>query len=94
MRTMNSGILFALGAYLSWGLFPLYFRQIATIPALLAGYLYAHTVGRRPLRQQVVLQAVLILVAAIVLPIERKKTVAAVAAPIWCRGATFCTATV
>ena len=34
MRTMNSGILFALGAYLSWGLFPLYFRQIATIPAL------------------------------------------------------------
>ena len=37
--------------------------------ALLAGYLYAHTVGRRPLRQQVVLQAVLILVAAIVLPI-------------------------
>lgn len=31
---MNSGILFALGAYLSWGLFPLYFRQIATIPAL------------------------------------------------------------
>ena len=31
---MKSGILFALGAYLSWGLFPLYFRQIATIPAL------------------------------------------------------------
>lgn len=31
---MNSGILFALGAYLSWGLFPLYFRQIATLPAL------------------------------------------------------------
>ena len=31
---MNSGILFALGAYLSWGLFPLYFRQIAAIPAL------------------------------------------------------------
>lgn len=31
---MNSGILYALGAYLSWGLFPLYFRQIATIPAL------------------------------------------------------------
>jgi chloramphenicol-sensitive protein RarD len=31
---MNSGVLFALGAYLSWGLFPLYFRQIAGIPAL------------------------------------------------------------
>ncbi len=31
---MNSGILYALGAYLSWGLFPLYFRQIAAIPAL------------------------------------------------------------
>lgn len=31
---MNRGILFALGAYLSWGLFPLYFRQIATIPSL------------------------------------------------------------
>ena len=31
---MNAGGLFALGAYLSWGLFPLYFRQIAAIPAL------------------------------------------------------------
>ncbi|NCT85045.1 MAG: EamA family transporter RarD [Comamonadaceae bacterium] len=31
---MNSGVFYALGAYLSWGLFPLYFRQIATIPAL------------------------------------------------------------
>ena len=31
---MNRGILFALGAYLSWGLFPLYFRQIAAVPAL------------------------------------------------------------
>jgi chloramphenicol-sensitive protein RarD len=31
---MNSGVLYALGAYLSWGLFPLYFRQIAAIPAL------------------------------------------------------------
>ncbi|MCE4553206.1 EamA family transporter RarD [Pelomonas cellulosilytica] len=31
---MNPGILYALGAYLSWGLFPLYFRQIAAIPAL------------------------------------------------------------
>jgi chloramphenicol-sensitive protein RarD len=34
MPAMNSGILYALGAYLSWGLFPLYFRQIASIPAL------------------------------------------------------------
>ncbi|HEY0954065.1 MAG TPA: EamA family transporter RarD [Roseateles sp.] len=31
---MNPGILYALGAYLSWGLFPLYFRQIAAIPSL------------------------------------------------------------
>lgn len=31
---MNAGVLYALGAYLSWGLFPLYFRQIAAIPAL------------------------------------------------------------
>jgi chloramphenicol-sensitive protein RarD len=31
---MNVGILYALGAYLSWGLFPLYFRQIAAIPSL------------------------------------------------------------
>lgn len=31
---MNRGIFYALGAYLSWGLFPLYFRQIAGIPAL------------------------------------------------------------
>lgn len=30
---MNSGILFALGAYLSWGLFPLYFHQLATVPS-------------------------------------------------------------
>jgi chloramphenicol-sensitive protein RarD len=34
MPAMNPGILYALGAYLSWGLFPLYFRQIATVPAL------------------------------------------------------------
>ena len=34
MLAMNAGILYALGAYLSWGLFPLYFRQIAAIPAL------------------------------------------------------------
>ena len=31
---MNSGVLYAVGAYLSWGLFPLYFRQLAAIPAL------------------------------------------------------------
>lgn len=31
---MNAGILYALGAYLSWGLFPLYFRQIASVPSL------------------------------------------------------------
>ncbi|CAM3818837.1 EamA family transporter RarD [Roseateles saccharophilus] len=31
---MNRGIFYALGAYLSWGLFPLYFRQIAAVPAL------------------------------------------------------------
>lgn len=31
---MNPGILYAIGAYLSWGLFPLYFREIAAIPAL------------------------------------------------------------
>ncbi len=37
--------------------------------ALLGGYLYAHAVGRRALRQQVLLQAVLLLVAAVVLPI-------------------------
>jgi chloramphenicol-sensitive protein RarD len=34
MPAMNPGILYALGAYLSWGLFPLYFRQIAAIPSL------------------------------------------------------------
>ncbi|MFX5801649.1 EamA family transporter, partial [Acinetobacter baumannii] len=31
---MNAGVLYAVGAYLSWGLFPLYFRQLAAIPAL------------------------------------------------------------
>ncbi|MDR7331347.1 EamA family transporter RarD [Roseateles asaccharophilus] len=31
---MNAGVFYALGAYLSWGLFPLYFRQIAAIPSL------------------------------------------------------------
>jgi len=34
MPAMNAGVLYALGAYLSWGLFPLYFRQIAAIPSL------------------------------------------------------------
>lgn len=34
MPPMNRGIVYALGAYLSWGLFPLYFRQIAAVPAL------------------------------------------------------------
>ncbi len=31
---MNTGIVYAALAYLSWGLFPLYFRQVATVPAL------------------------------------------------------------
>ena len=37
--------------------------------ALLGGYLYAHAVGKRPLKQQVVLQAVLLAAAAVLLPI-------------------------
>ncbi len=37
--------------------------------ALLGGYLYAHAVGKRPLKQQVVLQAVLLAAAAVVMPI-------------------------
>ncbi len=37
--------------------------------ALLGGYLYAHAVGKRPLKQQVLLQAVLLAAAAVVLPI-------------------------
>jgi hypothetical protein len=37
--------------------------------ALLGGYLYAHAAGRRPLRQQVLLQVVLLLAASVVLPI-------------------------
>ena len=35
--------------------------------ALLAGYVYAHGVGRRPARQQVVLQIVLLIAAAVVM---------------------------
>ena len=31
---MNPGIAYATLAYLSWGLFPLYFRQVADVPAL------------------------------------------------------------
>ena len=31
---MNSGIVYALLAYLVWGLFPLYFHQLASVPAL------------------------------------------------------------
>ena len=31
---MNTGIVYAALAYLSWGLFPLYFRQVAALPAL------------------------------------------------------------
>ena len=37
--------------------------------ALLAGYLYAHAAGRQPTRRQVALQAVLLLAAAVALPI-------------------------
>ena len=31
---MNAGILYATGAYVAWGLLPLYFRQVAEVPAL------------------------------------------------------------
>jgi chloramphenicol-sensitive protein RarD len=31
---MNPGIVYALSAYLIWGLFPLYFKQVADVPAL------------------------------------------------------------
>ena len=31
---MNTGIVDDALAYLSWGLFPLYFRQVAAVPAL------------------------------------------------------------
>ncbi|MEL4180927.1 EamA family transporter RarD [Roseateles sp. PN1] len=31
---MNQGVIYAALAYLAWGLFPLYFRQIAQVPAL------------------------------------------------------------
>ncbi|MFN7571711.1 MAG: EamA family transporter RarD [Betaproteobacteria bacterium] len=31
---MNRGVLYALGAYLLWGLFPIYFKLVAAVPAL------------------------------------------------------------
>lgn len=34
MLRMNPGIAYALSAYTIWGLFPLYFRQLAEVPAL------------------------------------------------------------
>src|SRR4051794_18539521 len=52
--------------------------------ALLAGYVYAHGVGRRPARQQVVLQIVLLIAAAVVMPIVvRGGMPPASANPIW-----------
>ena len=32
--SMNTGIAYALGAFVLWGLLPLYFKQIASVPAL------------------------------------------------------------
>lgn len=32
--TMRNGMLFAAGAYLIWGLFPLYFKMLQGIPPL------------------------------------------------------------
>jgi len=56
--------------------------------ALLAGYLYAHAVGRQSTRRQVGLQAVLLLAAAVVLPIAvRGGTPPATSNPI---GWVFC----
>ena len=52
--------------------------------ALLAGYLYAHLAGKQPLKQQVVMQAVLLLAAAVMLPIAvHGSTPPASANPIW-----------
>ena len=34
MVRMNPGIAYALSAYLIWGMFPLYFKQVADVPAL------------------------------------------------------------
>ncbi|MGC4082000.1 MAG: fused MFS/spermidine synthase [Vicinamibacterales bacterium] len=52
--------------------------------ALLAGYLYAHIAGRRPRAQQVAFQIVLMMAAAIVLPIAvHGTTPPATANPIW-----------
>ena len=38
----NKGILYAIGAYLMWGLFPIYWKQLETIDAL---QLIAHRMG-------------------------------------------------
>ncbi len=38
----NKGILYAIGAYLMWGLFPIYWKQLETIPAL---QLIGHRIG-------------------------------------------------
>ncbi len=52
--------------------------------ALLAGYLYAHVAGKRPVRQQVLLQFALMAAAAILLPIGvRGDAPPASANPIW-----------
>ncbi|MFN7916291.1 MAG: fused MFS/spermidine synthase [Vicinamibacterales bacterium] len=52
--------------------------------ALLAGYLYAHLAGKQPLKRQVLLQAVLLLAAAVMLPIAvRGSAPPASANPIW-----------
>lgn len=52
--------------------------------ALLAGYLYAHLAGRRPPRQQVILQIAIVAVAGVLLPIAIRGSVAppATASPI------------
>jgi chloramphenicol-sensitive protein RarD len=34
LARMNRGVLYALGAYLLWGLFPIYFKLVAAVPAL------------------------------------------------------------
>ncbi len=38
----NKGVLYAIGAYILWGLFPLYWKQLETIPAL---QLIGHRIG-------------------------------------------------
>ena len=52
--------------------------------ALLTGYLYAHLAGKQPLKRQVIMQAVLLLAAAVMLPIAvHGSTPPASANPIW-----------